>query len=267
MQIRVLLTLAALAGSTLPERGYAQARSPFDGSWVADLDTQSGLPTDVYLIRDGHYSCTSCEPPRAYPADGELRPVPGDPDRTSEAVRISSPSEIVTHIVGSALDRTTTMTVAPDGRTATYVSIDHRPGIAAAIRTEYIARKTGPTLSKAHIASGTWKGVRYVAVPEELRTTTMQVVGNKLMYSTPLGTSFTATFGGDFVPVRSAHAADVQVAVRRTAPSQIQERVRQKGKEVLVRVFTVRPDGRSMETASTDLTQGTTFRVTSRLKP
>lgn len=244
----------------------AHARSPFDGNWAADLDTQSGLPTDIYLVRDGQYSCKSCEPPRSYPADDKLRPVADDPDKTSEAVRIVSPREIVTRIVGSALIRTTTMKVAPDGRTATYVSIDHRPGIAATLRTEYLARRTAPASSGANAVSGTWQGVRYITVPTELRTTTLRLDGDKLSYSTPLGTTFTATLGGDFVPVHSAHSANVQVAVRRTGPQQIEEHVKQDGKDVLARTFTISPDGRSMETASTDLINGTTFRATSRLQ-
>lgn len=260
----VIRFLALAAASILMSAG-AEARSPFDGNWVADLDTQKGLPTDSYLLRDGQYSCLSCAPPRSYPADGKMRLVPGDPDRTSEAVTITSPREIITHIVGSALDRTTTMTVSPNGGSASYISIDHRPGITTILRTEYLARRTASAPKGSHIVSGTWQGVRYVAVPTELRTTTLRVDGDKLVYSTPLGTSFTAKLGGDFVPVHSVHAADVQVAVRQTGPRQIEERAKQDGKEILVRTFTVSPDGRSMEIASTDLTQGKTFRVTSRL--
>lgn len=192
--------------------------------------------------------------------------MPGDPDKTVEAVKITGHREIVTHIVGSALDRTTTMTVAPDDRTARYVSMDHRPGIQATLRTEYLARRTAPAPSGAHAVSGTWQGVRYVTVPTELRTTTLRLAGDKLSYSTPLGTSFTATLGGSFSPVRSAHAADVQVAVRRTGPWQIEERVKQDGKETIVRTYTISASGRSMEVASIDLTQGTTFRATSRLQ-
>lgn len=46
-----------------------------NGRWVADLDTQAGLPTDVYVIANGDYSCESCTPPRRYPADGRMHPV------------------------------------------------------------------------------------------------------------------------------------------------------------------------------------------------
>lgn len=256
----VLRAIACMLLASAP----AEAGSIFDGDWIADLDTQSGLPTDIYLVRDGQYACQSCSPPRAYPADGILRPVPGDPDQTSEAVRITGPRQIITHIVGSALDRTTTMTVAPDDRTATYVSIDRRPGISAALRTSFLARRLAAAPPGAHAVSGTWQGVRDLSVPAELRTVTLHLDGDTLHYSTPLGTAFSTKLGGDFVPVRSAHAADVQAAVRQIGDRQIEERVMVAGKVVLIRIFTVSRDGRSMETASTDLATGTVFRATSR---
>jgi hypothetical protein len=69
----------------------AHAAGPFDGRWVADLDTQSGLSSDIYLVRDGRYTCRSCEPPRDYAADGRAHPVPRDPDVTWESVKITGP--------------------------------------------------------------------------------------------------------------------------------------------------------------------------------
>ena len=115
-----LLTAVACC---LSVQASAHANSPFDGAWVADLDTQSGLASDMYLVKDGNYGCATCEPPRSYRADGKPHPVPGDPDVASESVSITGPRTIVTHIVRPPLDRTTTMTVAADDQTATYVSL------------------------------------------------------------------------------------------------------------------------------------------------
>ena len=242
----------------------AHAASPFDGDWVAELDEQNGLATDSYMVRDGQYACHTCEPPRSYPADGEPHPVPGDPDVTSETVSITGPRTIVTHIVGPPLDRVTTMTVAPDDQTATYVSIDHRPGITVPLRTEYLARRIAPAPDGAHPVSGKWQGVRYVEVPEIVRTTRLHLEGDQFSLSTPLGTSFTGRLGGDYVPIYSRHGGDVTVAVRRTGQRQIEEQVKRDGQLVVVRTFTVAPDGRSMETATTDPARGITFRATSR---
>lgn len=240
------------------------AASPFDGDWLADLDTETGLATDVYLVSGGHYACTSCTPPRAYPADGRPHPVPGDADVTSEAVRIAGPRRIVTHIIGPPLDRTTTMTVSADDRTATYVSIDRRPGIGVALRTEYLARRTAPTPAGAHLVSGSWQGVRYVAVPALVRTTTLRLVGDAFSFSTPLGVSFTARLGGSEVPVRSANARGVTVAVRQSGPRRIDQTVSRDGKPVELRSFTVNAAGDALEIATTDPATGTTYRGISR---
>ncbi|MFD1610654.1 hypothetical protein ACFSCW_02435 [Sphingomonas tabacisoli] len=257
---RLILTAAI----TLPASMPAAAKSPFDGKWVADLDTQSGLATDIYLVADGSYACKSCTPPRAYPADGQPHAIPGAPDVISEAVTIAGPRTIVTHIVSPALDRTTTMTVAPDDQSATYVSIDHRPGIKTALRTEYLARRTAPAPPGAHPVSGTWQGVRYVAVPAEVRTTELRVDGGMFTYRTPLGTSFIARLGGDYVPIRTSYKSALLAAVRRVGDRQIEESVKQDGKLVAVRTFTVAPDGRTMEIATRNPDGGAVFRITAR---
>ena len=245
----------------------AQAASLFDGDWVADLDSQSGLATDVYLVHDGQYACKSCEPPRAYAADGKPHRVPGDPDVISEAVSVTGPRTIVTHIIGPPLDRTTTMTVAPDDRTATYISIDHRPGSKAALRTEYLARRTVPAPAGAHPVSGSWQGMRYVSVPALVRTTTLRLTRDRFSYSTPLGTSYTARLGGVYMPVRSAHAGGLTVAVRRAGTRRIEERFKRDGRLVETRTLTLAPDGRSIEIATTNPTNGATFRSISRRAP
>jgi hypothetical protein len=157
----VLLAAPAAAGPRMAPRAPS-----FTGRWVAELDTQSGLSTDAYLLKDGIYSCTSCSPERHYPADGKLHPIAGDPDRASESVTITSPRSIVTRIEEPAIRRSTTMTVSRDGAIATCTSIDHRPGIAKALKTVYVARRIAPAPPGAHAISGKWKGMRYVSVPE-----------------------------------------------------------------------------------------------------
>jgi hypothetical protein len=233
---------------------------------VSDLDTQSGLPTDIYLVANGSYRCDSCTPPRAYPADGRPRPVPGDPQVTSESVTIAGPRTIVTRIDGSTLARVTTMAVSADGLTATYTSNDRRPGVKGPLRTVYVARRTAPAPAGAHPVSGTWQGIRYVAVPEQVRTTELHVDGNRLTYRHPLGYGFTATFGGGFVPVRGPYRTPMLAAVRRIHARTIEETRRSGGRIVLVRTYTLSEDGRTLEIAGTDPATGQTFRITAHRK-
>jgi hypothetical protein len=216
---------------------------------------------DVYLIRNGMYRCESCRPERSYPADGKPHEISGDPDVSAESVTISGPRAITTRIEGKALTRETTMTVAPDDRSATYVSIDHRPGVSRALRTEYIARRIAAGPADAHPASGSWLGVRYVEVPVEVRTIVLHETGNQFTYSAPLiGVRFTAAYGGPFVPVEGPYKE--LAAVKRLGPNRVRETLMAHGKVVLVRTFTLSADGGSLTIAARDPAKGTTFVVT-----
>ena len=52
------MTLAALITSALALLWAAGSPTahPLTGTWVADLSSQQGLPTDVYVVRGGSYS-------------------------------------------------------------------------------------------------------------------------------------------------------------------------------------------------------------------
>jgi hypothetical protein len=236
---------------------------PLTGTWVADLDTQQGLPKDVYLVRDGTYSCESCVPRRHYPADGTLRTVAETP-RLLEAVRIIDGRTISTRIIQPDLSRTTVMRVARDGRTATYVSTDRRAGIEGTLRTEYLARRTAFGPAGSHAVSGTWQGIRYVSVPLQLRTTILTDRGDELSYRTGTGYSYTARFGGAYEPVSGPYHGSITVAVQRVDRYRVVETRRRGSNVVQVRTYTVAADGRSMEIATTDPATNNTFRATSR---
>jgi hypothetical protein len=255
----VLLAAAAAPLSAAPaERG-----SPLTGTWVADLSAQQGLPTDVYLVRDGTYACDSCTPKRRFPADGRLHPV-SDAPRVLEAVTIVDSRTLSTRIVRPDLDRTTRMRVARDGKTAVYVSIDLRPGVKETLRTEYLAARVAPGPPGAHSVSGTWRGIRYVSVPARLRTTVLGDGGGRLSYRNGTGFSYDAPYSGAFVPIEGPYDGSLSVSVRKLGPRRLVETRRKGGADVQVRTYTVDPSGRRMEIATTDLATGTTFRIAAR---
>src|SRR5512133_1475122 len=79
--------------------GAHAAPSSFTGTWVADLDAQSGLSTDKYLVADGTFRCASCHPPRSYPGDGKPHEIPGAAEPTTDSVTIGGPRTIITRII------------------------------------------------------------------------------------------------------------------------------------------------------------------------
>jgi hypothetical protein len=257
----LLLLMSALAASF-----QNSGASPFTGTWVADLDTQAGLGKDIYLVTGGTYRCNSCTPRRRYPADGELHAISGDPDVSAESVTIKGPRTIVTRIIEPAMTRTTTMTVAPDGRTATYVSIDHRAGIKQPLKTVYLARRVLSGPRGSHLVSGTWQGIAYKSVPELIRTTELADTGRTFAYRVPIGVAYTAEFGGPPASLRGPGTKDMTVLVRRAGDREIIESRERAGKLVLERHFTLSNDGRKLTIASFYPDTGATFTITAHRK-
>lgn len=237
------LTIALLLGAPA-------IAGPFTGTSVADLDSQAGLGKDVYLVAHGYYSCESCTPPRHYRADGRMHRIVGDPEVTSESVTIAGPRTIVTRLIEKAMIRSTTMTVAPDNRTATYVSIDHRSGIRQPLKSVYLARRVGSAPAGAHPVSGTWQGVAYESVPELIRTTELRDEARSFTYRVPIGATYTARIGGGPAPLHGLGTEGQQAAVKRIDAHKIVETRTRSGEVIMVRTFTLSPDGKVLTMAS-----------------
>jgi len=260
--IRVPALAAAIAFAGAPAHA-----SPFDGSWVTDLNTQMGQAGfDKYLVANGVYECDSCDPPRKYPADGKMRPVAGDVSVISEGVTITRPRTIVTRIVDHEMIRETTMTVAPDDRSATYVSLDAWPGSTKRLRTEYLAKRVAPAPARAHPVSGSWLGLRYVAVPEEYRSVQLKEDHGEFTRIDFRHGRYTARIGGPPVPV-TGDGKNIFAAVVR-APDALTrvETISLNGKPLAERTYKLSADGKSMETVVRDPKDGSIFRTMSRRK-
>jgi hypothetical protein len=258
---RALLVLAVCVLST----PAAAAPGAFTGTWVAELDSQSGLGKDVYLVADGKYRCDSCTPPRSYPTDGKLHAI-GDAEGTKEAVTVTGPRTIVTRIVEPAISRRTTMTVAPDNQTATYMSVDHRPGIRQPLKTVYVARRIGSGPRGSHPVSGTWQGIRYVSVPELVRTIELTQTGDRFTYHAPIGSTYSAVLGGPFVRVKGPYKGTILAAVKLVDDHKIVETRTEDGKVILIRTFTLSPDASALTIASANPATNSTFVVTAHKK-
>ncbi len=261
MRAVILATALALASAS------AHAASSFDGRWVDDLKTQMGeAGSDVYLVASGIYKCDSCSPPRAYPADGKARAVAGDTYAKSESVTVVGPRTMVTRIVGPDMTRETTMTVAPDDKSATYVSLDQWPGKPTRLRTEYLAKRTAPAPAGANAVSGSWLGVAYVAVPEEYRSVELKEADGRFSRSNFRHGHYTAEIGGPAAPLTGDGQDIYQATIRAPDARTRVESILRDGKLVIVRTYSLSADGKSMETAVRDPMDGHIFRTTSYRK-
>jgi hypothetical protein len=259
--LRTALVALAFAGTA----AAAKAPASLTGTWIADLSTQDASQmVDDYLVAGGRYVCRSCEPPRDYAADGQPHAVPGDSEVTSESVTVLNDHAIRTRIVSSTRVRVTTMTVAADNKTATYVAIDHRTDIPGVLRTEYLAQRIAPAPPGANRVSGQWRGVRYVSVPKVLRQIDLKVDAKTFTYRHPSGVHYTAVIDGAPAPVETPTGVTSQAAVKRVDARTYVETRFVAGKLVMRRTYTLSADGRALEVATYDPASKITFRATSR---
>lgn len=195
-----------------------------------------------------------------------MRPIANDAAEVSEAVRVTGPRTIMTRIAEKEMVRETTMTVAPDGRTATYVSLDRWPGRTKRLRTEYVAKRVAPAPPGAHVVSGSWLGLRYVAVPEEYRSVRIIEVNGRFTRIDFRHGRYTAVIGGPPVPV-TGDGKDIFRAVVRSADARTRiETVSLDSKPLVERTYQVSPDGKSLETVVRDPSDGSVFTTTSHRK-
>jgi hypothetical protein len=238
----------------------ARAASGFDGHWVEDLKTEMGQAGfDDYLVEHGIYKCRSCRPPREYPADGKLRSVPGDVSVISESVRIAGPRTIATRIVDHEMVRETTMTVAPDGQTAIYVSLDKWPGRPTRLRTAYLAKRTAPAPAGAHAVSGSWLGERYLAVPEEYRSIDLREANGQFSRSNFRHGRYTAAINGATAPVTGDGKNIFRAAVRAPDARTRVETISLNGTPLVERTYALSADGKSLATTVRDPKDGSVF--------
>jgi hypothetical protein len=154
------------------------------------------------------------------------------------------------------------MTASPDDHTATYISLDQRPGVKGVLRTRYMARRVAPAPSGANRVSGSWQSVAYLEVPKQVRTVELRLVGDQLSYNTPIGVSFSAKIGGEPATVRGPYAGAITAALRRVNARTLIERRQRDGKPLATRTYQLSRDGTSLEMSTKDETNGTTFTAT-----
>lgn len=245
--------------SLLP--AHALAQSAFDGTWKIDLN-QVTMPTkpSVYLLKDGIFQCESCVPPIKVAADGSDQAVSGHPYFDTMAVNVVDDHTVKeTDKKDGKVVSESTVTISPDGKTATFEFTDTNPnGSTVSGRGTQQRVKAGPEGS--HASSGTWNTTHMENVSDNGLTMTFKVEGDKLSMSSPTGQAYTAPMDGTDAPLTGDPGVDT-VSVKKIGPHSITETDKLKGKVISVTTMTVGADGHSMQMDVQNKQRGTTTRL------
>ena len=237
---------------------WASAQTPFDGTWVANIDSaQLPKKPEVYSLNQGMYSCPTCTPQIEVKADGQDQSVSGDPYSDSLSVRIvdATTVEFSSKKDGKVVE-TDSETVSPDGNTLTDKFTDLSG--TQPVTGEWIYSRVSPGEAGAHGISGSWLATKVNRVSQNGLTVTYQGTSDGLKSSSSTGQGFDAKFDGKDYPITGDPGYSL-ISLRRIDDHTIESTVKRQDKVVRVVRRTVSSDGRTMAVVSNNTENGTTM--------
>lgn len=243
--ITVALTSApALAASQKP------GESPFNGTWKIDQSSYRNTQEIKVVLKDGVYRCGPCggsQKPSRIKADGKLHPVKGQPGVDMSAVKVLNDHQVAfTDQRDGKEVMHATLSVAPDGKTATWAFQSNDHGHHDKGRSIMVRVENGPTGSQA--ASGTWRLQQIDRSGTSSWTQTISIKDDGLDYSDSMGRTFHAKLDGTKTALHGGDPDEV-ISVIMLGPDKMQETAWTFGKGSEVLVSTVAPDGKTRKTA------------------
>jgi opacity protein-like surface antigen len=247
-----LVLLAASALLLLPIAAAAQ--SAFDGTWKIDINKADfGKKPDVFLLKDGMYSCKTCVPAYTVKADGNDQAVSGHPYYDSVAIKVVSDHEIQeTDKKGGKTVGTSTSKVSADGNTVMFSFVDSsntNGGPPVTGKGEAVRVAPGPAGSSA--LSGSWRTSKIEGLSDNATLTKYMVMGGELMMSSPTGQTYTAKLDGTEAPMKGDPGV-TSVSVKMMGKNMLEETDKRNGKVIGVFKMTIQPDGKTANASYDD---------------
>ena len=234
----------AATGNSASSENASAATGSIAGTWKADLSTvQMDNKPDVFLLKDGTYSCSTCTPPLTVAADGKFHPVTGRPYADAISVKVDDDHTVTrTSQKGGKETGSATMKVSADGKTLTVDWKDSSTPNTPPVTGEATETRVAAAPAGAHAISGSWKTDKINNVSEDALTTTYTLNGDMLTMKSA-GQTYTAKLGGPEVPVQG-DIGGTTVTVEKVGDNGIRETFHRGGKVVSVATSTLGADGK-----------------------
>jgi len=256
---KLLLSLVLLASATL----FAQ--TPFDGTWMAKLDTAK-LPTkpEQYSLNKNMYECLTCVPKVEVKADGSDQKVTGHPYYDTIAVNVVNASsvEIIEKKDGKVM-YTDQSTVSADGKTMNTKFTDTTG--TQPVSGEATFTRVKPGAAGSHALAGSWRIEKYDTISSNGLTVTYQGTADGLKMSDLNGNSYDAKFDGKDYPI-NGDPGHTMISLKRIGNDTIEEIDKRDGKVIGISRMTVSSDGKSIHVDYNDKLHGTTMAYTMEKK-
>jgi hypothetical protein len=243
--MRAFLIVGSLVVLATPAASSAQ--SSFNGTWKVDFNSAMPKKVNVWLLQNGTYKCTSCNPIVDVRADGKDQPVKGQPYDTISVKIVDSRTVAEIEKKNGSVVSDERFTVSHDGNTVT-----DEFGNWKLIMSRVEKAPTG-----AHELSGSWQPLKMDSISDKELLVTYKLEGETFSMSRPTGQSYSAKLNGADAPYKGDSDTN-GVALERIDKNTIEETAKLNGKVVSVTRLTVASDGMSMTVSVKNLQDGST---------
>lgn len=247
--------LAGCAEENAETTAAATEGASLAGTWKLDpASAQFENATSSYVIADGEYTCESCDPPYSVAADGEWQEIDrlgidGAKFAVVDDLTVTSASRMGEEQLGESI-----WTVSEDGQTMTVNWINMGGDEVVEGSTMYERVAAGP--DGAHAASGEWKTVSVGEMSDAGLMVTYEVDGDTITYKGN-GSGYTATLGGDPVPLEGDNAEGM-IKIEKTGENTYRETYMRDGEAEGTLDLTI--EGDTVSAVSTDLSDDSVVR-------
>jgi hypothetical protein len=238
------------------------AQSAFNGTWRLNTNDAQVNVTQKFLLKDGLYSCSACDPPiKDFKADGQPHTATGSPYYDAITVRVID-------------DRTVEFTSTKNGKPAEHSKLTVAEDNKKATRDETFTSESGQQNHEtdlwkrtengppgANKISGTWQPEKIENASNSLRDTTYRVTKNGLAMHDGQGDSYDAQFDEKDYPY-NGDPGTTSVSLKKIDDNTIEESDKRNGKVITIWRMTVEPDGRTMKLAIQDKIHNSTLSFT-----
>src|ERR1039457_5845180 len=235
------------------------AQSRFDGTWKIDLaESEASTKPEVYLLQDGRYHCSTCDPPLDIRADGRDQKITGEAcyDTVSLKVVDDRKTEETDKRIGKTVG-TSKMSVSSDGNSATVEWKESCNANGDVITGKDILGRVTKGPRGSHAVSGSWQISKRVNRSANALVVTLKLEGDIFSFADPTGQSYAARLDGTETPIEG-DLSNTMVSVRRIGENMIEETDKHDGKVVEVIRFTPSADGKTMTFSMEDKVKGGT---------
>ena len=255
--MKKLILTGMLAMALFPAQAHAD--SMFDGTWKIDMNSVH-LPKkpDMFLLKDGMYECKTCTPAIQIKADGQDQSVTGHPYFDTVAVKVVDDHTIQeTDKKNGKVVTTSTTTVAPDGKTASFEFTDSSASNAQPITGKGTSMRVAEGPAGSHAISGSWRVSSFSNYSDNGLAVTYKSNGDNMTMTNPTGQTYTAKMDGTEAPM-SGDPGITNVSVRMMGKRTLVETDKRSGKTIGVMKATVSADGKTMMASYHNDLQGRT---------